>query len=422
MSIILDHERPSVTIESKSLAYGTGIVNHLARDLNATVVTVDADILLDLAMEFMIRETADPPVAEEGEDAQSPSSSGYVRIEADASQQGPREGQEQESVELSQGSQIDNNHPETSEQKDEGKQEDEAEDDDDTAKWIQELKHFPDKKSAATFLFACPCQKRSSKGRFRRARQAAHAVVQAGLKRITEESPSLPTEKQPVIIHIRGVHAIMKLKYGSKYINNLRQAVQEYRRRQEPVLFLGNMDGKSNTTIHSEFATSPGFQFDFGFDDTVLGRYQSSFQKDEQTYSLNHMAVMTLQYLRGSIAPSIRSEILPDGVQLDPSTLGLPDGPLPEPDIMRATKQMLGYLMLNGALEVQDFAKILKNSMQLESLDEKRDGQEKKTETKKSIVTRLREIRNSCDKYEQILFNKVIDPGMSLSSTEMEYI
>lgn len=92
MSIILDHERPSVTIESKSLAYGTGIANHLARDLNATVVTVDADILLDLAMEFMIRETADPPVAEEGEDAQSPSSSGYVRIEADASQQGPREG------------------------------------------------------------------------------------------------------------------------------------------------------------------------------------------------------------------------------------------------------------------------------------------------------------------------------------------
>ena len=67
-------------------------MNHLARDLNATVVTVDADILLDLAMEFMIRETADPPVAEEGEDAQSPSSSGYVRIEADASQQGPREG------------------------------------------------------------------------------------------------------------------------------------------------------------------------------------------------------------------------------------------------------------------------------------------------------------------------------------------
>ena len=89
----------------------------------------------------------------------------------------------------SQDSQIDNNHSETSEQKDEGKQEDEPEDDD-TAKWIKELKHFPDKKSAFTFLFSCPCQ------------------------------------KQPVIIHVRGVHAVMKLKNGSKYIKNFRQAVQ----------------------------------------------------------------------------------------------------------------------------------------------------------------------------------------------------
>lgn len=37
-------------------------------------------------MGFMIQETVDPPVAEEGEDAQSPPSSGYVRIEENASQ------------------------------------------------------------------------------------------------------------------------------------------------------------------------------------------------------------------------------------------------------------------------------------------------------------------------------------------------
>lgn len=50
MSTILNHERLSVTIEPKSLAYGTVIVDHLGRDLNATVVTVDADILLYLAV------------------------------------------------------------------------------------------------------------------------------------------------------------------------------------------------------------------------------------------------------------------------------------------------------------------------------------------------------------------------------------
>lgn len=77
--------------------------------------------------------------------------------------------------------------------------------------------------------------------------------------------------------------------------------------------------------------------------------------------------------------------------------------------------------MLNETLEVQDFAKILRYSMQLESLDEKEDRQEKKTETK-SITTRLRELGGSCNKYEQSLFNKIIDPGMSLPSTEIEYI
>lgn len=397
------------------------ILDHLARDLNATVVTVDADILLYLAMAFMVQETADPPVSQEGQDAQSPSSSDYVRVEADANQQGPKEGQEQEN--LGQGSQKAEQTAQNEQQgqEHEEKQEVKPEDDAGTAKWIKELKHFPDKESAAGFLFACPCQKHSKEGRFRRARQAAHAVVQAGLKKTTEESPSMPTNKQPVIIHVRGVHAIMNLKYGSKYIKNLRQAVQECRRRQQPVFLIGNMDEASDTTINSKFATSPGFQFDFYLDDTALGRYQSSFQRDEQTFSLSNMAVMILEHLRRSIAPSMRSKVLPDGVQLDPSTLDLPDGPLPEPGFERATKQMLGYLMLNGTLEVQDFAKILRNSMQLESLDEKEDRQEE-TETKKSITTRLRELSDSCNKYEQSLFNKVIDPGMSLPSTEIEYI
>ena len=107
-------------------------------------------------MGFMIQETADPPVAEQGEDAQSPSSSGYVRIEADASQLGPKEGPEHENVGQRQDSQIDNNHSKTSEQKGERKQENKPEDDD-TAKWTKKLKHFPDKKSAFTFLFLCPC-------------------------------------------------------------------------------------------------------------------------------------------------------------------------------------------------------------------------------------------------------------------------
>lgn len=154
----------------------------------------------------------------------------------------------------------------------------------------------------------------------------------------------------------------------------------------------------------------------------MLSPYQSSLQKNEQTYSLNKMAVMTLLYLRASIAPSMRSKMLPDGVQLDSSTLGLPGGPLPEPDFVRATKQMLEYLTLNGTLEVQDFAKILKNSMKLGPFDEKKDIRDKKTETKKCIATRLKEINSSCDKYELSLFNKVIDPDISLRSTEMEYI
>ena len=225
----------------------------------------------------MVQETADPPVAE---DAQSPSSSDYVRVEADASRQGPKEGQEQENPGQSSQKAEQTAQNEQQDQGHEGKQDVKPEDDADTAKWIKELKHFPDKKSAAGFLFACPCQKYSKEGRFRRARQAAHAVVQAGLKKTTEESPSMPTNKQPVIIHVRGVHAIMNLKYGSFYIKNLRQAVQECRRRQQPVFLPGNMDEASDTTINSKFATSPGFQFDFDLDDTVLGRYQSSFQKD----------------------------------------------------------------------------------------------------------------------------------------------
>ena len=118
---------------------------------------------------------------------------------------------------------------------------------------------------------------------------------------------------------------------------------------------------------------------------------------------------MTQLYLRASIAPSMRSKVLPDGVQLDSSTLGLPDGPLPEPDFVQVTKQMLGYLIFNRTLEVQNFAKILKNSMKFEPL-EKKDIQDKKTESKKSIATRLKGTSGSCDKYELSLFNKVIDP------------
>ena len=121
----------------------------------------------------------------------------------------------------SQDSQMDNNHSETSEQKDEGKQEDEPEDDD-TAKWIKELKHFPDKKSAFTFLFSCPCQ------------------------------------KQPVIHPCPGRPCCCEAEKRIEVYQELPTGCAGYRRRQIPI-FLENMDGKSNTTIHSEFATSPGF-------------------------------------------------------------------------------------------------------------------------------------------------------------------
>ncbi|PYH93232.1 hypothetical protein BO71DRAFT_410342 [Aspergillus ellipticus CBS 707.79] len=69
--LLLGEYHPTLSLWSKSLAYGSAIVEHVARDLDSTVVTVDLKDIHNLACEYFIQERDFSEEKEEKEKAKA---------------------------------------------------------------------------------------------------------------------------------------------------------------------------------------------------------------------------------------------------------------------------------------------------------------------------------------------------------------
>ncbi|KAI9927516.1 hypothetical protein ASPWEDRAFT_175997 [Aspergillus wentii DTO 134E9] len=388
----LDPHHPCLTLQARSLVYGTAVLTHLAKDLNTTLVHLDFRDLQSLACDFFIQDTtsgAQEIVPEESASNGTPSS--------DDSGDSPGC-----LTPLSSNSEDLGIHAlyEQAEAESQDIKPAQPEDDEETINLLNRLKTEPSAVAIMDVFFAPRCEKHTrTKGLFRRAKQSIQSIVEASWKHSQTVCSPSTINRSPVILHIRDPQDIRDLHFGTKILKNIRNVIQEYRRKQIPVVVIATVLKTPTGSMARKLLTSTStVQFDL--DTSLLSKYEALFEEEKSRYDIRQTNRTFKQYIRLDRNYHLWSHLVPDDLDL----ITHDDCP----DISRTANQISGLLMTKGTLQVQDFRDILARNDRLKQNNPSPEPPKEEKQAK-TISDRLEEIRDLCDEYEQGLFPKVID-------------
>lgn len=461
-TLVLDPDEPTLTLQARSLVYSTAILTHLAGELNATLVNLDIRDLRNLACDFFIQDTTTSESqktvsdgeyshGEEGtssleglDDSQGcptpPSSTsddpGVHALDEESTNSAPNEvsgiDDTGEKGELADHQVVERNEEHKLEEKQEelndetsgkpNKQRTQAqksaenqninrpdrEADEETISWLNGLKGKLDVDAIMDIFFASRCETHAKKGVFHRTKRSIQSIIESAWEKAQSMSSSLTTNKPPVIVHLRGARSIRTANNGTKILKNLRQVVQEYRRKQVPVLIITTVVEQQTVIMNSKLHTSNVSTVQFNLDTPMLSKYEASFEEEEKRVTIQQWNRTVKRHLRLDRNYAVWSHLLPHDFDFDFSDIPM-DFYLP--DLARTANQISGSFMTKGMLEIQDIRDIVARGIRLANEDHQSLKSPEEDNQLNSISDRLEEIRGSCNKYEENLFTKVIDTG-----------
>ena len=374
------------------------IVAHLARDLNADLISLDLGDLEDMGQEFD-RQRVEQKLAKAKEE---------------------KDRQDENDGKNKQGEKVD---------KDEESQD--------------EVEEEPDRKEAfsfAKFYFDHPRKGDMSETASERYRAATSAILASPRKDSelhgkegTEDNPS-GIATMPVFLFVQNANQIMEQSRGYRYLSRLREVIEERREAGEKILLFVSIttgqppfkktacrpeceicdtDGPTSEETDLKEKLSVKSEHTFVFD---KDNFRSLLGKDESKE--RHKSV--IQTLRRAL----RAKLLGRNVFFSPDLLApypdedfadsqeirdiLKDAKLTEADARRIANQVSGRVVNKTTLEVEDIVTVMKRVLRKGDM---KDDDEKKDGSSKAFEDRVEKIREDCNTFEEGLLASLVNPS-----------
>ncbi|PYI07660.1 hypothetical protein BO78DRAFT_428786 [Aspergillus sclerotiicarbonarius CBS 121057] len=199
----LDHTQPTLKIKTESFMYITALLEHLARDIGATLISADAEDLYDLACDFNEQER-------------------QTVAEAKGNLEAPR-------------------RPEASQPK------------------------YWDENSMVEFYFGARCNKDTASNPSKRAHNAIQAILDA--PRTKRAYTGSAETCDSVILHLRDTHGIAAKEHENKILKRFRSGVQNCRQNNQAIVMVASywneVDDWAFPRCDKLMGHEPLFEFNF---------------------------------------------------------------------------------------------------------------------------------------------------------------
>lgn len=387
-------ERP---VFAGAVDYLDHVVEHLARDLGASLISVNLEDLEDLGREFDLQDTRKGE-----EEAAKLTEARSCRKDSKAAEDNKDEDIAQKNEE--EKSREEGSEPEVQE--------------------TQQPREQPTGKSLhslAIFYFGVRSERKGTDEGLRRNKAATYALLDSA--RLKLQQQSTPGEhSEPILLHFKDAKILAEDRPSWRFLRRLANRVQERRKIGHKVVILASeirdrsgpfarMNEKFLVDEHSTFHIAP----------PNASTHAALYESNEVRYVRSKNIRQLKRLLRDGISHAFDPELLAldaaDEVNERWQQAAFPGKKAwPENDVKRAAVQIIGQMWGKTSLDLEDVAAVtnrIHRKRVSDGLDSNYgDGsQAGKQENILPLKERLDAIRGDCNSYEEALIRCVVDPG-----------
>ncbi|GME48283.1 P-loop containing nucleoside triphosphate hydrolase protein [Neofusicoccum parvum] len=412
-------ERPEF---AGAVDYLDHVVENLARDLGATLISVNLEDLEDLGREFDLQDTRkDEDRAAKRTAAKNQRRDSKVGEQSSEEEEGTKDqGTEQKSGEDKTEDEVEEEEEEEEEKK--------AEEDEQAP----EPREQPDRKSfhsLAIFYFGVRCERKGTTEGLRRNKAAIYALLDsARIKQQQENTSEISTEQQdvstqstPVLLHFKDAKVLSEDRPSWRFLRRLANRVQERRKTGQQILvFASEVRDRSGSfgRMHEKFLINEYSTFHMVPPNAST---DATFYKNNEIRYIKSTNVCQLKrLLRDSIPHAFDPELLTldsaDDIDEQWQQVVFPGKKAwSEDEVKRAAMQIIGQMWGKTSLNLDDVTAItsrMHRTRVADGLDSNHEDDTKSGGQNNALTlkNRLDKIEGDCNSYEKDLFRCVVDP------------